>query len=509
MLSAALAPDPWPSLVGAQQSYAWCLLGWAPCLLAFHAAAAAGTGFAARLARALAAGSIPVSLYALVQLLGLDPVLDPAALPVGRVVSSAGSAVVLGAYLAAVCPAAAYAALARDSRPWGAPALALALAALAASGSRSGWLAALAGLGAYAFASRGREVLRGRWAAALAFAAAACLAGTLAVSARRGRSDLERVEIWKAAVVLWRERPFIGQGAGGFDIGFRRRRSYEFAFLNNGRATQADAHNDWLQVLCGLGLAGALAYAWLHWRAWRTLLDALRGAAGADAAPLAGGLAALFVQAKLNTPGWLGVFFAALLAGGLAACAASGARRGAAARWAKPQAILLSLLGAAGAWGVGRLAAADRHERLGLRARAQGQPLAAALHLERAVALRPMESRYRLNLANLLWDVARDAPPEARAALLARSVEVGAEGAALRPLDPTGHHLAGLGELRRARWSDEPRVAEARRALGQALALDPYFPSLLEDAAAAAREAGDEGGALLLDDRLSRLYQKK
>ncbi|MCX5788171.1 MAG: O-antigen ligase family protein [Elusimicrobia bacterium] len=523
-LSAALSWDPRPDWFGAHQSYAWCLLGWAPCFVVFRLAAAQEADFGSRAVSWLAAAAIPVGIYALLQAAGLDPLAGRLALPAGgRSVSTLGSPVALGAFSAAVLPACLHLLRERETRGLGACASALALAALALSASRAAWLGGAAGALAYAAACGGLK--RGRVLAL----GAACLIAVGALSLRRSPSDLQRVEIWRAAGRMWMERPLIGSGPESFDRVFRRVRSEAYAVATNGMATQEDAHDDWLQVLAGMGLIGLAAYAWLHRAVWKAARLALAADESGVAAALTAGLVALFVAAKLNAATWIGIFTAALMAGGLVAVATphpapppQGGRgngegengdKKSSHRIAAGLTVAVALAAAVAAvW----FAAADRFERLGVRARAQGRPRDSETWQLAAVAMRPGEARYRLNLANLWWDAAQDMKGDPREALLRLAAAQAQRGFDLRRLDPGMAHLSGLAKLRLIQWTwrpglpwPPPLLADARADLARAAQLDPFFPPILEDSLRAARLAGDQASAAGYQERLSRVMQKR
>lgn len=501
--SAAFSPDPSTSFLGTHLGYGWCLLGWLPCLALYRVASAQDRAFADRLAAAFAIASIPVCVLAFAQALGLDPRAG-GRLPSGRVYSSLSSPVTLGAYLAAVLPVALHLRLRGGDalqRTGAALAAAASAAALYLTGSRAAWLGALAGAAVYLAAAEGREAFRGRRGWVLAAAGLACAAGLAALAGERTNSDRQRVELWRVAGRLFSERPLLGVGPQAYALASRAAYSEEYAASVAGREAQSDAHNDWLQVLCGLGLLGALAYAWLHLEAWRLWRAA---STDATAAAFAGGLAALFVALKLNGASWTGPFFAALLAGGLASC-----RAGARGRERGLGSWLASVAGIAAFGATLWLVAADRLAQLGVRARREGRPREAAIRLEAAVRLRPSEAAYRQALANLLWDVAGSAAPADRAGLLRRAAEVAGEAVLKRPADSGLYLLAGLAELRRFEWAGEPRLGAASALFRHGLALDPHSAGLLEGAAKAAKLAGRADEAAELETRLFRLTKKR
>ena len=98
--------------------------------------------------------------------------------------------------------------------------------------------------------------------------------------------------------------------------------------------------------------------------------------------------------------------------------------------------------------------------------------------------------RFRLDLMNLLGDLAEAAAPADRDAFLLRARDVALGGARLRPLEPEFSRLLGSAELRRAAHG-APSLPAARAALEAARAADPFNPRTLEDLGVVAElEAG-------------------
>ncbi len=509
LLAAFFSCDPRLSWFGRYPEALFAAGGLAACAAAFYL----GCGLrSARqegpLLRWLCALSIPVSAYALAQSCGFDP-LFRAALPQGRAVSTFGSPIYLGAYLALVLPCALLFWIRGEGaleRRVGAAAFLAGLPALAATGSRGAVLGALCGsaaawrVGGGACAEekkRGPRPQRSPWRFAACAAASAALA-VLAAFAWRGRgseaADSARWELWRVAVSQFRERPWLGRGPDTFELSFQRLRSEEAARRLGGLGhTQSHPHNDWLQVLGALGLAGTAAYLWLH-------LGVLRGAWAAArsgspfAGALAGGVLAVLVQAKLNSPSLAVAWLACLMAGALLAVPG---RSGTAAA--------LFLAGAlAGAGLTGRAALADRQARLSIEARGGGAPREAALRLERAIALAPEVTLYRYDLANLLWDASSAASGQGRVLILERAKEAAREGVRARPLDAQAHRLRALAALR-GEEGGVSQDAEALAAARRALELDPNGGLTLETFVRAARKNGEEGAARAAEERLARI----
>lgn len=513
LLAALFSCDSRLSWFGRYPEALFAVSGLAACAAAFHL----GCGLrSARqegpLLRWLCALSIPVSAYALAQSGGFDPLLR-AALPEGRVVSTFGSPVHLGAYLALVLPCALMRWVQGEGaleRRVGAAAFFTGVPALAATGSRGALLAGVCGLAASWMLGRrssaygrepGRDLGLVSWKFAVRAAASVALA-VLAAFAWRGRgsgaADMARWDLWRVAVSQFQEKPWLGQGPDTFELSFQRLRSEEMARRLGGLGpTQSHPHNDWFQVLGALGLAGTAAYLWLH-------LGALRGAWAAArsgspfAGALAGGVLAVLVQAKFNSPSLAVAWLACLMAGAL--LAAPG-RSGTAAA--------LFLAGAlAGAGLTGRAALADRQARLGLEARRAGAPKEAALSFELAIAAAPEVTLYRYDLANLLWDASSAVSGPGRVLMLERAGEAAREGVRARPLDAQAHRLLALAALR-GEEGGVSRDAEALAAARRALELDPNGGLTLETFVLAARKNRDEGAARAAEERLARIMGGK
>jgi hypothetical protein len=481
--------DPWMSWLGLHGAYAWSVLGWGLCWAAFAASCAAqGDDFERGLALVMGGTSLAVSLYALLQWAGMDPVALSAdyVLRKGRLLGSFGGPVPLGGYLTLCAPLWAYLAWEERgaARAVGLAGLACGGLALAGSGTRSAWLGAAAGMLCY-------RALRSRWDRRRVAAALLFLAGGLALAyfySSRPRGDAERVAGWRAAWALFLEHPLTGVGPNA-SAGFLRAFLPEPLFSHgvaNRSFGQPDALNDWLQVLATTGCAGFLAWLWLHLQAACSLVSSWRRGMRPVQVAMAGSLAGVFVQLKLNAASWETFLMSALLAGCLFARpdAPAGRRR----LWA-----LLAASAAALAVCV-YLACADRQMRLGVDARGEGRPREAVWRMERAVAMLPGDFDYRLNLANLLWDVSSGLErPADRSALLLRAAETAREGARHRPSYPNAFALLGRAELRLWEGGGAPGPQRARLALGRAAQLDPYHPGVREDLSRLSRRGVPSG----------------
>lgn len=253
--------------------------------------------------------SVPVCLYGLAQVAGLDPFFRD---PSGRVHATMAHANALGGYLAIVVPLACWRALKAVGRrrlAWAAL-LALQLACLAATFSRSSWLGALVGLGLLVVlpsptsavgtpalpspasavgvpalpspASAVRERGRARVGARLAIGALG-LAGAVALVALSllpapppdaplawqtltalfrwsGPNAQVRLYAWQATAEAVTARPWLGYGPETLDLALPAFFPPSMALLGGLPAIAGRAHDELLELGLWAGVPAALAY---------------------------------------------------------------------------------------------------------------------------------------------------------------------------------------------------------------------------------------------------------
>lgn len=475
-LSAALSDDPFTSLRGRYDSYAYGVWGLALAAAAAQLAARGVRGREGATARCLGWSAAAVGGYAVLQRLGIDPIFHLKQLPAGgRAVSTLGSPVDLGALLSLLWPAALW----RADRERGAlsalPAVLIA-GGLIASGSRGAMLAAAAGAAIYWLLSRreARTALPG----ALGLAALA-VAFAIGWSFRPGASvsDRARVEVWKAALDAFRLRPWLGWGPDGFEDAFKLLRSDLFVSLLGSTRYQAYAHNDILHVLSGLGLLGAAAYAWLL---AALCLAAKRGLKSEDRslpAALFAGLLALWVNLAINPVALEVLVLAAVCAGLLASASAPPEDR------APSRGVLavLACLAAFSLYHASVLVRADAAYKRGAKAQAAGNFAVARPEIARARRAAPCEFSYLQGEVNAVgdWINATHDVPE-RLALLALADADAAAALSCHPRQAMSHYIAAYSARMHAELGFKDRLAEAALEYDRALALDPKFEPLLE-----------------------------
>ena len=222
--------------------------------------------------------------YALVQVVGLDPILYARTSGLAGLVrpfATMGHPNFLSAFLAGAIPLVVYAlvrALRAGQRVAAAVMGAIVIvagAATAASVSRGAWLALAAAIIVLAV-GRARASGSGELARAVAIVSGGAVVGlavlAIALPAGRGVATLaslaqrvrqfgesaSRQHIWQAAWDIFRDHPLVGAGLDTFQIAFADKRTVAYWNLEwNGSPTRA--HNEALNILATQGLLGGLA----------------------------------------------------------------------------------------------------------------------------------------------------------------------------------------------------------------------------------------------------------
>lgn len=460
--------------------------------------------------RTLALAGAAAGVVGVLQAAGVEPFpgVPTAAAFGGRAISVFGNPVYAGAVFAVLLPVCVFEAT-EDGKinPLFAAAAAALLAGAAATKARGALGAGAAGT-AFFFWAKGALRFRGipgrkaGWA--LAAAVLIFAAGAAIVGGKRD-SDRARLELWRLSGSVFASRPVIGVGPSGFGNAFRRVRSLDFIQTLGARASQANAHNDVLEVLCATGLVGAAAYAWLLAAAFLCCRRALDGPDRRAAAAFGGAGVALFLQAKVNP-----VPFAALAAWavifGLTASIESekrSVRRGAVAG-----AIAAFLLAAGAVFSVvgWRIARADRAALRARVYRSVGKAEWADGNFRAAIALNPYETEYRMKYLSFLFERARREADPARKRMLAETAVSYARAATrLRPAHPDSHQMLGFALMTLGDLGDRNAYLEASRELDAALEMDPRFPVLLRMRGALAEKTGDDLTAESMRERLQEL----
>lgn len=505
LLSLAAAADPYLGVVGMYSLHAYGLAGFVLCAAVYLACAWSDEPLDPdRLLLIALWAAAAAAAYGLLQKLGLEPFAGVRAAGSGRIGGPQGDPVPFGACLLLFIPVAAH--FWRDGSPGrraaGRLGGALVASALALTLSRGAWLGAASGLAVYLWLS-GARLPRARAAVLIALAAAALLLAAVVLRPTAKASDSARWALWESVARSIPRHPWLGAGPDSVQTLLRRERTEAFIRVLGPTKSQVSAHNDLLQVLVTLGLAGLAAYLGLLFGAWRCVSAALEdGRRRSAAAAIGGALAGLFVQAKFN-PVPLGALVLAALFLGLTARGEPRPGRALPFKAAAAGACAAILL--LGLW----LCRADRkfHRARSYEAARRHGPALTAYRA--AVALNPYEFHYRLNAARFTAAAALANPdPELRLTLLEEAAASGREGARLRPALADGFAMRGTYLLLAGAHGAPPRFEEAAAALDAALERDPYLPALLENRMKLAQALGETAGAEALRGRLERVLPR-
>jgi tetratricopeptide (TPR) repeat protein len=416
----------------------------------------------------VAAGAL-TSAYSIAQFAGFDPAA-PWHTGGARPFSTMGNPDFLAAYLVAVLPLAVLGWLRRPTVLRGAAGLLIA-AAILLSQSRGAWLGVAAAVAAYPFVMRaaGRPVRPNR-AAGLGLVAALLLAAGFFLLHGPARERLAnignvrhfdaagRLAMWKAAADMIPVRPLFGGGPGSFGARYPARHA---ALMRADPALPyfytENAHSDWLQLPAEEGILVFGLWLWVWAVFVRTGVRAIKGG-DRDAPGLLLGFLAIQVNAFFNFPWYLipvhGWFWFALVRMTPEIRPSSAPRR----RYGPMAAglVVILLVGVM----LGRMMTADGWLKL------SGDFLASARWQEALYCSGRAESRW------IFWENGQRVAANASRAAYQLGDLAGAEKFVRRVLAGSPDSPADLSQLALV-LAREGRLAEARTAGRQALALNP------------------------------------
>lgn len=504
LASLAVSADPFVGIVGVYSIHTYGLVGLLLCAAAYLACAWSDEPQEPdRLLLVALWAAAAASAYGLLQWAGLELFAGVRASGSGRIGGTQGDPVPFGACLLLLVPIIAH--FWRDPSPGrrnaGRIGGALVVAALALTLSRGAWLGAAAGLSVYFWLS-GTALPRRRTVILIAIAAAVVLVAAGILRSTAKASDSARWALWESVARSIPQQPWLGTGPDSIQTVLRKVRTDGFIRALGPTKSQVSAHNDFLQILVTLGLAGFAAYLGLLVGAWRCLSAALLESRHRSAyAAIAGAAAGLFVQAKFN-PVPLGALVLVALFLGLTA---RGSPRPGRAPAFKATAVLacalILLLGL-------RLCRADREFQLARSYEAAGRAAQALKAYRSAMRLNPYEFHYRLNAARYMSSLAVANPnAEIRTTLLEEAISLGRDGARIRPALADGFAMHGTYLLLAGAHGAAPRLEESAAALDAALERDPSLPALLENRMKLARALGDAARAEALRARLEHVLR--
>ncbi|PCI31281.1 MAG: hypothetical protein COB53_13535 [Elusimicrobia bacterium] len=507
LISTVGSVDLYTSLFGRYNDYAYGHLAMGLYTVAFLWGAGMSKEERRRFGLWAVVGAGLVGLFALTQKTGFRPLLQ-FSLPGGRAVSTIGSPVHLGAYLAAAI-AIAIPLKQQSHRGLRWLCAVLILGGLAVSISRGAWIAGLVGVGIVlspAIAARLPNRFRIWWfpvIVGLSLAAAVSFASRLRPVAG---SDFLRTEAWRASVSMIRERPLFGFGPDTFGVEFRKRKSVDFVRIGGSGLRHEHAHNDLMQAATTTGVVGLLAYlALLLALLWefKRRFNAGEEFARTEALRFAGAVAAVFIAAKFNPMSTEVLVLASMAAG---ACLAS----------LQPESkggVQSGALQAGGAWIFSiAIACGSLWLCVGDHFSQKGRLLAgvdAVNAHRRANAVNACETQFTRRYVNLLLDLARENRTlPVRFEYLDAARDSTARTAGCRTGSFEAHYISGFVALLESQLGRPDRISVAQRELDAAIVLDPTHAAVLNARATVARTAGKPARAAEFSARAANLMRR-
>jgi tetratricopeptide (TPR) repeat protein len=284
-------------------------------------------------------------------------------------------------------------------------------------------------------------------------------------------SNAARIAGWKAALNVWKAHPILGSGPDTFFQAFRPHRDPAFIHAAGAYVTQADAHNDFLQIAATQGTLGAAAWLILL----LVLMKSARPALGdSRRAGFTAALIALAVQNQFNfssvaTSAWAAVFAAQISARDDV--------------WQKPVSALargfLALIVLAcpcGVWAALQPVLADAAYKRGQGQVQQGQALKALADYELAVRLQGRIELYQTELANAYRRLAElSADPARKQRYFDQAWAVTDAETRRHPHNPDPWNNRGVAAMWMIQLAGRDLWQEARRSFEEATRLDPMF----------------------------------
>ncbi len=412
--------------------------------------------------------------------------------------------------------------------------------------SRGAWLGMTAGLLAasvLAWRAGGARALprRARWIAAAAILAAlACVSLTAGLPwqellrerlvesfAPGGGTGRARLEIWRTAMAAWWARPALGHGPDTFSLLFPRYQTAEY-WRYEWSGLPVHSHSIYLHTLATRGALGVAAAggcvaalfvaaraAWLAGEESRRLVAALAGA-----------LCAVGVSGVFGSIGMGGMLLTAVTAAGLATLATltpgdagpfpPGPPASALATRTVPllAGALIGLL--ALGWVTADLAASVNDRRglslMEFSTRVSDQRVLAARRAavrayEKAAALMPFEDAiFRRRADSLRFLAAVESDPML---VLAEAERQARRAVAMAPLRSLNHRYLGLVLLSQAKLGNAGRIPEGEAAYARCLELAPHDALVMVELARAEIELSRPGRALQPANRAAALYPEQ
>ena len=479
--------DPAVSLLGQYGHYTFGLLPILSFILIYRFSAGVFQGGSAKksLIRIILITQALAAFYALLQFCDLEPFSRIPRVPWGRVFSTMGNPLYMGAYLMMGTLLAAGWTLKASLREKALPAALtiFLLLAMSLSQSRSAWMGLAGGWALLAVLYFKLRQNRKNLALSLGFPLLAALALAFFSPSIRNRlasipqENLRsaRVTGWAGGIRIALNHPLFGTGPDTFVQSFRKYKDLAYYKAAGGAVTHAHAHNDLIQWAATTGLPGLGLYLWIVLAFARLGFSVVKRSSEPilDAAILSS-LLGLWIQNLFNFTTVSTAVTAAILLGALLSGQGGTYEIGfPPSAWLRKGlfcALIAALLFGA-CWAV-RPFRADLAYKSGLSA--GGDRLRAAFYFEKAVRLNPWVSDYRRTLSNLYRDMAKSTGTgEEKRMLLNRAVYHLSQDAGRHPMSADSLNNLGVGLMAKGQMLGEDLRLPAFEAFKKSVEIDP------------------------------------
>lgn len=314
--------------------------------------------------------------------------------------------------------------------------------------------------------------------------------------------DVARIGAWEVAAKTFVANPVIGSGPNTFLLSYRLLKTHETVLaIKSSRHVHFDAHNDILQIASTMGAFGVLGYLIfliglpIQWQISKKTQNIKFHSS------LFGGLAGVFIIAKVNPIPIGTMILCAVFLGVIMR-----ARRAPFIMLAHPRAgsfaaalaaLIIFCFAIRGTVG-------DRYYLKGIKA-SKIDPLITAQNFNRASKWAPWELNYRVAQVKSLFSLPIKATPEMGLKIAATAVRIGEDCVKYHPQDPEAHRVLGLARLTYAKWAQTRQYEQGLKDLDRSEALAPVFRPYMAQRALIAAYTGDRKGYLRASKRVKDL----
>jgi tetratricopeptide (TPR) repeat protein len=427
-------------------------------------------------------GALGVTAYAFLQYTGNEIFQRMPAVVGGRVWSSLGNPLYMGAVCMMALPLITDVLLRRSrttlwAAVWPGIFFLTLVGGMALSLSRSAWLGSLLSIGVMLWVYRADlkrlvPVVAGLMLGILFIGLLPGVRERVSVMfAMHEGSNASRIAGWKAGVQVFKAHPVVGSGPDTFFQAFRPHRDLTYVRATGAYTTQGDAHNDAIQIAATQGALGLAAALWILFAFFKTFTSII---ASPTRAAWAAAIIALLIQNLFNfssvaTTAWAAVF---------AAFMSSGTRPVDRPVTPAGRAILIGLLIVCpvAVWVSFWPLCADLAYKEGLTLMQQNQSMRALPALQKAVQLQGRHELYQTQLTNAFKDLAGlSADPAQKERYYDQAWMIADAETRRHPNNPDPWNNRGVAAMWMIQMAQRDVWQDARASFERATQLDPMF----------------------------------